>query len=315
MARHSGLLTAAATTADGILDALWGFLDGNTDGGWTWAREGTTTAIYGYKDFGSGGTAVRRVVWICGDAAGSTPGMLSLDAAGADRLFVGAGRIAAGSFAWAGWTNAAPMGSGGVGRTHCLVACAASTSVKVEAFLCDHEVVFRMEGNASVVARIARAGALCTGLSTARGGADNADPDGMRTGAWVSGMTGAVAAGWLSGAEGSNVYATHVGTAGTSHGWVTVSGAVVEAQSRCPNYPNTASAFGGGNIRPRAPTWESFADGTQLGFDDGFVGGQDVSSTTKTLSASGVVIAYFCSRDSSATSTESLVIMAAAQTP
>ncbi len=315
MARHSGLLTLAANTAAGLLDSAWAFLDGNTAGGWTWAREGTTDAVYGYKDFGSGGTAVRRVIWLAGNAAGSTPGLLSIDAAGAERVFVGAGRIAAGSFSWAGWTNAAPMGSGGIGRVHALTVAGAGTAVKLELFITDTELVVRLEGSTATTTRIARAGALCTALSSGRGGSATGDPDGLRTGAWVSGLTTAIAAGWLSGAESANVYAVHVGSASTSHGWLTVSGAVAEAQSRASTWPNSDSAFSGGTIRPVPASWHAFTGGLLLGYDTGYIGCCDYASATKVLSDGGIETAYALCRDSGATSTEAVMISAATVTP
>jgi hypothetical protein len=314
MARHSGLLTLAANTADGLLDAAWTFLDGNTAGGWTWAREGTTDAIYGFKDFGSGATAVRRVVWLCGDAAGSTPGLLSGDTVLAAKVYVGAARIAAGSVAWAGWTNAAPVGAGGIGRVRAIATCSATTAVKLELFISDHEISYRLEGNGVTVARVGRAGALSTALASARGGATDGDPDGLRTGVWVSGLSNPIPAGWCSGAEATGVYAANTNSAGQAYGWLTRSDAVVDTQSRPGCWPAADSVFSGGNIRPVPSAWQ-LTTGAHLGYDTGMMGACDYSSATKVLSNGAIETAYVLCRDSSATTGEAILLSATTLTP
>ena len=319
MARYSGLLTLGANTAAGFLDACWTFLDGNTDGGWTWARQqtlGVTTAVYGFRDYGSGGTAVRRVVWLCGDAAGSTPGLLVTDTAGAEKVYTGSARVSAGSFAWAGWTDAAPVGAGGVGRVYGIVTAGAGTAVKTEVYLGDMQVIGRLEGNnVASTTRWWRGGAMNTALSTARGGAADADPDGRRTGGQVSGLTTAIAAAWTNAAFANGVFGFQSTTNGQSHSWCTVSNVATDAQCRAPHFPLVDSLYSGGEIRPAAVPWTLASGGRLIGYDTSAIGNCLVASATKELSAGGVPLVYLLCRDSGATSCEAVGFLGAEFVP
>lgn len=316
--RYSGLLTLVAATAEGLLDQAAAHLVGNTAGGWAWSVEengGVVEAVVGRKTFGSGAEAVERGLWLCGDAAGTSPGLLNQDTFAANRVYVGGGVIAPGSYAWQGWKNAAPIGVGGIGRVHALVGAAtAGHAAKLELWLAEQELAGRVEGSTSSTARVFRVGAICTALVSGRGGGGTGDADGRRTGGWVSGHTNAIGAGWVNGAYGASVYAVHQSGALTSHGWMTRNGAVVFAEKRAGCWAKNDTLFIDGKIRKVMSTWHTDT-GRNLGWDTGEIGGVVHSSAGKVYSEGGVEKVWVMCRDSSASSTEAIGISAELLTP
>lgn len=277
-------LTISGNSAAGLLDAAWSFLDGKTDGGWSWAREdaaGVTVAVYGEQSCGGGR---KRWVWLAGNAAGSTPGLLATDTAAAQRVFLGAGESASGN-TWQGWTSSTPLGSGGVGRCWGLVTAGATTAVKVLVAVGVYGLACRVEGNAvDSTTRVGIAGGWSRALDPATAAAD-----GRHTLVWASGHSAALNSAWTAAAANSGVAFTHFGSDGQSHGAAVLSGSLTAVQARLPAWPGSDSAVSGGRYYLWPAIWQVVSSGQIVGH---VAAGSDArSSSTTAVSVGGIPVA------------------------
>jgi len=218
---HYPLGTLAGATADDLLDALWLLLSGQTAHGWTWARQGTTLAIYGTRAV-TGGTLV---VAIAGDLAGSTPGgTIAPDTALANKVWIGTGFVpTASTFTWAGWTAANPMTEGTwLGWSSYCVPTTGTIANKIEATTTEGLFVVRLEGTSTFNARIAIMGDIAIPLAAAAllGPAITPQAHGACIGLWSTPEGSGCASTWLNAIPGSGVFGFHSASAAGGHGWL-----------------------------------------------------------------------------------------------
>ena len=220
MARY-GLGALAATSADGLLDAIWALLDGQTAHNWTWARQGTTDAVYGTRSV-TGGVLF---VIVAGDAAGSTPGgTIAPDAAAANKVWVGCGFVpTASTFTYDAWTAANPLTQGTfLGWTSWCIPASGAVADEVEVIVTEGGAWFRLEGTTTSTSRHAWAGDLCIPYSAGRllGTGVTAQAHGACIGLWATPEGTAANAAWLTGALAGGFLGFHSASAGAGHGWI-----------------------------------------------------------------------------------------------
>lgn len=316
MARY-GLGALAATSADGLLDAIWTLVDGQTDHGWTWARQGTTDAVYGRRTV-TGGVLV---VAVAGDAAGSTPGgTIAPDTAAANKVWVGTGFVpSANTFTYAGWTAANPMTEGTwLGWTSWCVPTSGAIADKVEVIVTEGGVWFRLEGWTSSNSRHAWAGDLCIpfGASRLLGTGVTAQAHGACIGLWATPEGAPVSSNWCTFNIQSGVFGFHSAGTGGGHGWildgstrraVTISLPIKRALTATTN---TGSAAVGG---PNALVAVFAApDDQDVGFAPHFAGA--ASTAAHTVTEGGLPVYHYARRDS-ASATEALGITVSRSSP
>lgn len=299
---YKTLATLSAATAVATLDAIWGLISDNTAHDWTAFEEddsGTRVACGLYKDFGSGATAIRRVVAWCGKAATATaPGFLTTDSATSGDIYFMVGKIAPADFAWAGWTNAAPLGTGGAGFTYRFVTPAAAASVKFELWLTDMDVWGRAEGSVATTARVCRGGAVAKDVPLANRSttALTADADSRYTGGFVSG--GTIGATWTTlNPTTGGVYGSHSAANGNGHYAILSGTSVIPVHSRFPFH--VAPPVGASNVTVVPMYFYRFDSG------NGVVGLDTTVCTNSTQNLAtwapgGTTTAHFIRRDSSA---------------
>lgn len=316
MARY-GLQALAATSADGLLDAVWSLVDGRTDHGWAWAREGTTDAVYATRSV-TGGTLF---VIIAGNAAGSTPGgTISPDTAAANKVWIGTGFVpTASTFTYAGWTAANPMTQGTwLGWTSWCIPTTGTIADEIEVIVTEGGVWFRLEGTTTAASRHAWAGDLCIpfGASRLLGTGVTAQAHGACIGLWATPEGNAVGSNWIRDVIAGGTFGFHSASAGLGHCWIldgstrrAVSIALPIKRTVTATSSTGSAAVGGPNALVAVFT---APDDQDVGYCPHFAGA--AATNAHTVTEGGLPVYHYARRDS-ASSGESLGITVSRSSP
>lgn len=301
---HYGLGALAATSADGLLDAIWALLSGQTDHGWTWAREGTTDAVYGSRAV-TGGVLV---VAVAGDAAASTPSAtITPDTAGANRVWVGVGFVPTGStFTWAGWTAANPMTEGNwLGWTSWCTPTSGAIADEVEAIVCDGGLWLRLEGTTTSASRHAWMGDTVIPYAGARllGSAVTPQAHGACIGLWTTPEGTIAGTVWTTSSLAiAGAFGAHNAAANSGHCWIMDGTTRTAAQIELPikRTPSTTSDVGSGGVGGAVAIVSLYAapNDQAVGYSPHFCG--SASSVAPTVTDGGIPVYHRARRDSGA---------------
>jgi hypothetical protein len=316
MARY-GLGALAATSADGLLDAVWALVDGKTDHGWTWAREGTTDAVYATRSV-TGGTLF---IIVAGVLASTSPGgTFAPDTAGANRVWIGGGFVpTASTFTYAGWTAANPMTEGTfLGWTSWCVPTSGAIADEIELLVTEGGVWFRLEGTTTSTSRHAWAGDLCIPYSAGKllGTGVTAQAHGACIGLWATPEGTPAGLNWATFNIQSGVFGFHSASAGAGHGWI-LDGSTRRAVNITMPVKRTltattskgAAAVGGANA---IVSVFAAPDDQDVGYCPHFAGA--LSTVDHTVTDGGIPVFHYARRDS-ASAGEALGISVARTSP
>lgn len=314
MARY-GLTVLAAATALGLMDAVWASLNGQTDHGWTWAREGATNAVYGTKSV-TGGTLF---VIIAGTVGSTTPGgTIAPDAAAANKVWVGTG-FTTSTFTYAGWTAANPMTTGTfLGWTSWCVPTSSAIADEIEIIVTEGGAWFRLEGTTTSASRHAWAGDLCIpfGASRLLGTGVTPQAHGACIGLWATPENTTAGSNWVSFNIQSGVFGFHSASAGAGHCWILDGTTRRAATIAMPIKRGLTSTSDTGSAAVGGPNGlvAVFAapDDQDVGFAPHFAGA--ASTAAHTVTEGGIPV-YHRARQNSASASEALGITVARSSP